>query len=438
MILLKKIFQFSKRLIPLLGVFFIFETFGEFARIFAASPPASFSAPAQMSPREAEILKKVSEEESLGKKIEILKAASEKEWASLAVFFNLANLNHARGDLSEAVKNYEVALEKSPNFFAARKNLGLTLAALGKTKEAEIELKKALALSGGCDAEILLWLVDKYADNGDNFSALSCCNQALIYEPKNAAALRVKAQLLYQCGLYYDCENLASEILKKDFSLPQIWKIKALAQIKLGDARGAISSLEVLRLLKNSDTQSDISLAGLYYNEGLYDKSAEIYELALKGGAASEQLLISTAKAFISADRPEASLKILNQSNEENFEISKLKGEAYLALNRVEAAELLFEKCLRQNPLNPEVSLYMGKIRMAESRFSEAEDFFTAASSDENFLMESLYAILKCQTSLGDVDRALKTISKIRKIKDSSVIEEYEKSLKEFQSAKDI
>lgn len=434
----KNTFLKMRQAFPATRIFSAVCALALFSNLLCAEIPPSFSAPAQMSPREAEVLKNVSKETLLERKIEILESASAKEWAGLAIFFNLANLNYERGDFSVAVKNYEKALEKSPNFFAARKNLGFTLDAMGEKSKAECEMKKALALSGGSDANILLWLADKYSIDGDWFSALSCCNQSLIYEAKNDAALSLKSQLLYQCGFYSDCLNLTSEILAKDFSRPQIWKTKAMAQIKLGDARGAISSLEALLMLGVDDLNTNISLASLYYNEGLYDKSAELYESILKDKNASVDVLVSGAKAFIFANRPDAALKILNEMHSQNSEILQLKGEAFYALEKFEDAEKFFREFLKKNPHHAGVSLRMGKICKESSRILEAEEFFTTAAFNESLAAEALYGILQCRAGLGDVGGALEILSKLRKIKDSPELAEYEKSLKKFQSAKEF
>lgn len=66
--------------------------------------------------------------------------------------------------------------------------MAYSLDRLGDGERARENFAKALALSGGSDADILLWLASHYSGKSDWSSALSCVDAALMHAPERAGA----------------------------------------------------------------------------------------------------------------------------------------------------------------------------------------------------------------------------------------------------------
>ena len=79
-----------------------------------------FSKPT-MNKYEAEIVAKAMNASSVSEECEILLSASKKSWAGAPLLFNLGNAYFRKGDYNEAVKYFELALQKQ-KFFLAYKN----------------------------------------------------------------------------------------------------------------------------------------------------------------------------------------------------------------------------------------------------------------------------------------------------------------------------
>ena len=103
--------------------------------------------------RESAILKKASAQSD--ESIKILSEAAGEKNCSAAIPFTLGNFLYRSGNFEAAAAAYSSALEKMPNFFAARKNLAYSLDRIGKEKQARENFAKALALSGNSDVDIL-------------------------------------------------------------------------------------------------------------------------------------------------------------------------------------------------------------------------------------------------------------------------------------------
>ena len=174
-----------------------------------------FGAVPSVSRKEAQAISEAQKSET-DAAIGVLESAAKSEWAGSAIFFNLANLYANSGNLEKAEANYRLALEKLPSFFMAQKNLAIVLSESSGKSEAFPEMKKALALSGGSDPDILLWMASHHMEGGDYSEALFCCNQALVYDYQNARARLVKARLLLKLNMLEECRSVCLSLLSKD------------------------------------------------------------------------------------------------------------------------------------------------------------------------------------------------------------------------------
>ena len=117
------------------------------------------------------------------------KAAAEltsldKPDASAVFDFTLGNIAFQSEDLTNAVKHFEAAIAKFPDYRRAHKNLGFALVRDGKYAAAVKPLTRTIALGGG-DGKVFGLLGFSYMSIGKNVSAEGAYRQALVFEPEN-------------------------------------------------------------------------------------------------------------------------------------------------------------------------------------------------------------------------------------------------------------
>jgi tetratricopeptide (TPR) repeat protein len=117
--------------------------------------------------------------------------AAQKPGASAVFDFTLGTVYFQTEDFTNAVKQYEQALAKFPDYRRAQRNLALSLVRSGRYSEAIRPLTRTLEL-GGADGKIFGLLGFAHLSEGRLVSAEGAYKQAMVYEPDN---------LDYQLGL---------------------------------------------------------------------------------------------------------------------------------------------------------------------------------------------------------------------------------------------
>jgi tetratricopeptide (TPR) repeat protein len=124
---------------------------------------------------------------------------------------NLASAKLMTGDVDGASKDLARALEKAPDFAAARATLAATLMLKGDAEGARAAFEKAEQLAP--DLTLVQWGLAEFAlRSGDRESALARAERALAKRPSFDAKVRY-AVLLHQAGRYEEMRKVAHELV---------------------------------------------------------------------------------------------------------------------------------------------------------------------------------------------------------------------------------
>lgn len=362
--------------------------------------------------------------------VKVLSAASKNDWAGSAVFFNLANLYASAGRFNEAADNYKMALKKLPSFFMAQKNLAMVLSESGNKPAAFAEMKKALALSGGSDSDILLWMASYHIENGDYSEALFCCNQALVYDSQNARAKTVKARILLRLDMLGECRAVCLSLLSESVKNTEALETLVVCRAKEGDYAGAISAAEIARAL-GANTTSSVEIADLYFSAGLYSDAAKEY--ASRAKAVSKNSLKNALFAMISDGKyAEARKFALGLGLPDSRQIS---AAAFAAEGKKSEAIAEYAGYFDAGGNDAKAHFEYAVLLLEKGDAVSAGPHFDAASKDSAYALAALYGKLRAAAAESDFMEALKIAKRIQSVEKSDEIELYIKYLNELDKS---
>lgn len=375
------------------------KNFGAYLLIFATACAAfagvaPFGASPSVSHREAEAVRAASEASDNSAALEILLDASRKKWAGAVVFFNLGNAQMRGGDAESAVASYRKAAELSPSFFAARKNLGFALSQLGRDSDALVEMRAALALSGGSDTAILLWFAKRAADARDFSSALNFCNQALLYDDSNRAALFAKAAYLYGLGRFEECETAAKKLWDDaEFSARAV-RLAGSSRARRGDFCGAAAAFGFLEKSGAAERSDAQFFANLLFKMRLYRDAAEAY--ARLGDSSSAG---NAAEAMLASGDFSGAEKLAESLGGDMRE--KILGLAKFGKGDFPNARKHLEVYAKNFPNDARVLCALGECA-EQSDWGAADAYYARASLDPRFESAARYGMLRSAVARGD------------------------------------
>ncbi len=374
-----------------------------------------------VSKKEAELLRSAANSGSDEEALKILEASRSEDWFGAGASFNLGNAYYRMGAYSDAARAYNAAIKKMPAFFMARKNLGFALSALGDREGARGEFLKALALSGGSDSDILLWLASMHLEKGDFSSALTCCNQALVYSPGLERAKFYKALSLCELKLNDEAEKLCLELLSDRANNAEVMKLLARVRAAKGDRRGAIAALKILSAAGKCDAGTSEFLGALYYSEGLYGLSA---------ATLGKRRAVDCAYAAFRSGDIESALKIAQSARGEPG-ASKVIALCHLFSGDFNSAFETFSSIPKNLSPDPELDFYAARAAAALGKISEAISLYSSAAQSAGFEKAAMYGILAVYSRNGDIFNALQTARKIESSFPSDEIGKYRKRLED-------
>ena len=318
-------------------------------------------------------------------------------------FFTKAQAAKARGDLSEAERNYLEVIRRSPEMAAAYHNLGIVYLAEHKYRDAVHVLDKAVKLApnepGG-------WLVQglAYYELYEPRKAVAAFRAALRLSPadKNAQLYLGKAQI--QMRDYGGAAQTLEKLSKSSANDPTVLYNLGVAHMKLMlediDRLGAVapqSYLLFLLLAQDAETRGDDDAAARFYkqalganseaagvhyalgsidaNSGKYDDAVHEFQEELKLNPNDSLALWKVGEVTLRTD-PRSACDYLERALTlySDFPQARLAyGRALLRLGEAEKAVQQFEQVERLAPEEDSVHYHLANAYRKLGRSKEAD-----------------------------------------------------------------
>jgi tetratricopeptide (TPR) repeat protein len=368
------------------------------------------------------------------KALPLLEARVKQPNASAQFDYLLGTILFQEGDLTNAVKHFEAALAKFPDFRRAQRNLAFALVRDGKYGDAAKALTRTIALGGG-DGEVFGLLGFSYMNQARYVSAEGAYRQALVFKPDN---LDFKLGLV-KCSVasanYDHALALLDELLQQHPERDTLWTLHANIYIQKEQPAKAAVSLEMLRRLGKATPKDLFLLGDLYMAQEARDLALASYVEALEKDAGQNpakalrpaQILVSRgawdeARTLFAKVRGAANL-----SSDDQLKLLKLESKVAMASGEGEKAVETLEQIIQKNPLDAEALLLAGDFYAKNGQREKAEFRYQSAAGidSSSFQADAFVKHAQLLVQSQKYTQALELLRKAQKIKPRDNVQRY-------------
>ena len=353
--------------------------------------------------------------------------------ASAVFDFTLGNVYFQREDLTNAVKCFETAILKFPDYRRAQKNLAFALVREGKYAEAVKPLTRTIALGGG-DGKVFGLLGFANLSQGRNVSAEAAYRQALVFEPENLDFKLGLVKSSIGTGNYTYALALLDELLKQYPERDNLWMLQANLFIQQEKPAQAAISLEMMRRLDKATPQSLNLLGDLYMAQESRDLALGAYleALAKDGGQnpakalRPAQILVSRG-AFAEANQLFAKIRAASTplSAADELKLLKLEAKVAMATGAGEKAIESLEQIIQKDPLDAEALMLAGDYYAKNSQREKAEFRYRTAAGITGYEAEAFVKHAQLLVQLQKYVEAAELLKKAQKVKPRDNVQRY-------------
>jgi tetratricopeptide (TPR) repeat protein len=376
------------------------------------------------------------------KAIEVLQAKV-KPQASAQFDYLLGTLYFQNEDLTNAVKCFENALAKFPDFRRAQKNLAFALVRDGKYAEAVKPLTRTIAL-GGADSKVFGLLGFAQMSQGRYASAEGAYKQALALEPDNIDFKLGCVKCAVASANYDYALALLDELLQQHPERDNLWALQANIYIQKDQTAKAAVSLELLRRLGKATPQNLFLLGDLYMTQEARDLALGAYLEAIdkddgKNPAKAlrpAQILVSRG-AWDEARRLFAKIRGSGGTLSSADELKLLKLESKVAMSTGEGDKAIhtLEQIVEKNPLDGEALLLAGDFYARNGQKEKAEFRFDAAAKIEGFEADAFVKHAQLLVQSQKYAQAVELLRKAQKSKPRDNVQRYMEKVEQMARA---
>jgi tetratricopeptide (TPR) repeat protein len=315
-----------------------------------------------------------------------------KPSASAVFDFTLGNVYFQTEDFTNAVRHFEAALAKFPDYRRAQKNLAFALVRDGKYKEAILPLTRTIAL-GGADGKVFGLLGFVYLDQSRPVSAEAAYKQALVLEPESMDFKLGLVKSSLGSGNYDYAAALLEELVAQHPERDSLWTLQANVFIQKDQPAKAAVSLEILRRMGKATAQNLFLLGDLYMTQEARELALAAYlEAVEKDGGQNPARALRPAQILVGRGAWEEARQLfakiraagtLDAVNE--FKLLKLESKVALSTGEGEKAIATLERIVDQDPLDGEAALLAGDYYAKNSQREKAEFRYQMAANITGF-----------------------------------------------------
>ena len=356
-----------------------------------------------------------------------------KPSASAVFDFTLGNVYFQNEDLTNAVKHFEAALAKFPDYRRAQKNLGFALVRDGKYDAAIKPLARTVSLGGG-DGKVFGLLGFAYMSQGRYASAEAAYGQALVFEPENMDFRLGAVKCAVATGNYDHALSLLKELLKLYPDRENLWTLEANIYIQKEQPAKAAISLEMLRRLGKATAQSLFLLGDLYMSQEARDLALTTYLEAIeKDNGQNPAKALRAAQILVSRGAWDEARQLFKKTRGSSVKLSDpdesklLKLESKVAMSTGAGADAIkvLEQIIERNPLDGEALLLAGDYYAKNEQRERAQFRYDTASKLPGFEADAFVKNAQLLVQTKKYAQAAELLHKAQKVKPRDNVQRY-------------
>jgi tetratricopeptide (TPR) repeat protein len=380
--------------------------------------------------------------DDLNKAISILQGLV-KPAASAVFDFTLGNLYFQNEDLTNAVKFFEAALAKFPDYRRAQKNLAFALVRDGKYEAAVKPLTRTISLGAG-DGKVFGLLGFAYMNQGRYASAEAAYGQALVFEPDSVDFRLGAVKCAVATGNYDHALALLEELLKQYPERDNLWTLHANIYIQKEQPAKAAISLEILRRLGKAAPQNLYLLGDLYMSQEARDLALPVYlEAVEKDNGQNPAKALRAAQILVGRSAWEESRNLFTKiratvtklSDADELKLLKLESKVAMSTGAGSDAIQVLEKIIERNPLDGEALLLAGDYYARNEQREKAEFRFDTASKLQGFEADAFVKHAQLLVQSQKYVPAVELLHKAQKAKPRDNVQRYLEKVEQLARA---
>lgn len=366
-----------------------------------------------------------------------------KPSASAVFDFTLGNIHFQNDNLTNAVKHFEAALSKFPDYRRAQKNLAFALVRAGNYQEAIAPLTRTVTLGGG-DGKVFGLIGFAYMNQNRFASAEAAYGQALVFEPENIDFKLGAVKCAIGTANYDRALALLDELIKLHPERDSLWTLQANIYIQKEQPAKATTSLEILRRLGKAQPPSLYLLGDLYMSQEARDLALDAYMEAIeKDGGANPAKSLRAAQIVVSRAAWDDAKKLFGKirgasaklAEADELKLLKLESKVALATGGGSEAISVLEKIVDRNPLDGEALLLAGDYYAKNDQNEKAEFRYDTASKLTGFEAEAFVKRAQLLVKGKKYAQAAELLQKAQKARPRENVQRYLEKVEQMARA---
>lgn len=342
--------------------------------------------------------------------------ASVTPQSSAMLDFIIGNLNFQLDERAEALRYYESAVTKAPNFAKAYKNLGFLALQSNKLDEALKAFVKTVQLGNAEGA--VYGLIGYIYLNKENFlSAESAYRDAMLKMPENVDWKLGLGRAVLAHQKNADTMNIMGELLARDPRKRDYWLVQANAFLSMDRVMDSAYDYEIMARMGLGSKETFQALGNIYVSQ---DK-APLALIAYLAGVnlpdpPSMETVLSSAEIMGARGAIEESTTLSNRieqvygknaTKKENIRLLKLQSQLAIAREDQSAAEGYLERLVNLDESDGQTILLLADFYGRSGRYEKAKPLYERAEKIEGSEIDALIKHGQMLVNKGDYEEAI-------------------------------
>jgi tetratricopeptide (TPR) repeat protein len=353
--------------------------------------------------------------------------------SSAAFDYILGNLHYQEGNMTQAVRAYEAAARKFPNYQTAYFNMGRALVQDGRFADALKPLQTALRLRGG-DGTLYGLIGYCYLNEGRFATALDAYRMAVMLSPENRDWKIGKLRCHEALGQAEETIGMLYEFIAAEPRNTDWWKMQANQFLAKGDQLRAAANLQVVRQFGSTDAPTLVLLGDILLNEELFEPALSVYLEALETPNVRIARILRVVDTLVQFDETERAKTLLAKAEttlgdslpeSEQLDLLNLKARVALATQDSEGAGAFLEEIVRRDPMNGRALLSLADLHSKAGDLARAEFYAENAAKVEAFAHRASLLLAQLKVQQKDYRAAATFLRRAQQIEPRDYVADY-------------